>query len=342
MGRVFQDNLHTMLGWFLSPKSQGLEQDGFHAVQMVARNIALGYERLVHESTPGQDRDVSIRALDVETYLEHDPLYLKPVVELKNFVQQEIHMHCIDFLLHGSLATLDYSRGWSDFDTYLIVKKETTLDAGSLTYLREKLLQAYHFLLAIDPLQHHGFLCCSEIDLEHYPAYYMPLEVLELSRSFTGAQCIPIQVIDTRGEETRSFFKRIQFYQQVASTSILRHHAYQGEYLLSEYRNAENGLYQFKYLLNNVAITPPYFYGALGEHMDKRLAIERIKPHLSKASLETLEKVTFVRSEWQNREAFPVQGNRIPDWVQETIGTDYFRMVYEFMKEVGYMLENLT
>jgi hypothetical protein len=201
-------------------------------------------------------------------------------------------------------------------------------------------LYAYRYLLAIDPLQHHGFLCCSAFDLDQYPGYYLPIEVLELSKSFMGAEVITVRTVDTVAQEIQAFFNRIQFYKQVAETGILKHHAYQGEYLLSDYRNAGNGLYQFKYLLNNVAIIPSYYFGALGEPTYKRDAIERIKRSLSATSLATLEKVSYVRTAWPDWETFPYPHNQIPVWVQETIGKGYFRLVYEFMCEVGYLLEN--
>jgi hypothetical protein len=340
MGRVFQDNLHTMLGWFLSPKSLGLEMDGDHAVQMVAQNIALGYARLEMAEPVTQETRITIPALDVTDYQDKDSQYLSPVVELGNYALEALQSDVEAFLLHGSLATLDYARGWSDFDTYIILTKETTLDSIALVALRQKLLSAYPYLLAIDPLQHHGFLCCSALDLDQYPGYYLPVEVLKLSKSFMDAKVLDIRTVDTSAQEIRGFFNRIQFYKQVTETGILKHHAYQGEYLLSDYRNAGNGLYQFKYLLNNVAITPSYYFGALGEPTYKGEAIEKIKGYLSAVSLATLEKVSYVRSAWQAREVFPYPTNQIPVWVQETIGKDYFRLVYEFMREVGYLLEN--
>ena len=213
------------------------------------------------------------------------------------------------------------------------------MDVKALVVLREKLLSAYQYLLDIDRLQHHGFLLCTEYDLEHYPQIYLPTQVLELSKSLIRDQTFPIYIIDTKKEEIQGFFNRIRFYNSVATSGILKHHAYKGEYLLSDYQNAENGMYQFKYLLNNVAITPAYYFGALGEHADKLDAIEMIKPQLREQSLETLRRVTFIRSEWQKQEEYPTKDNHIPQWIRTIIGTDYFQLVSEFMNEIGRLLE---
>ena len=339
MDRVFQDNLHSMLTWFLSPKSKGLELDGNHAVRMVAQNIALGYERLEFKNGPIQRTAIAVNGIENREYLNVDPEFLSPVLKLKTYVQNEIREFLIDFLIHGSLATLDYAKGWSDFDTYAIIKKKILLDVSAMVALREKFLYAYQYLLDIDKLQHHGFLICTGFDIAHYPPLYMPIPVIKLSKSLIGSQTITFGVIKTTDEEVRSFFNRIRFYKEVSSTGILKHHPYEGEYLLSDYRNAENGMYQFKYLLNNVTITPAYYYGALGEHANKREAIERIRSSLSRQSFDLLEKVTYVRSEWQNREAFPTKDNQIPQWIQDTIGGNYFQAVYDFMNDVGHLLE---
>ncbi len=340
MGREFQDSLHSMLTWFLSPKSQGLELDGAHAVNMVSRNIALGYQCLNVESRYTGTETILIDELKDADYLGEDGDYLAPVIQLKAYARRELRQFLYDFLIHGSLATLDYAKGWSDFDTYLIINKKTACDASALVELRTKLLDAYPYLLQIDQLQHHGFLLCTKIDLAYYVQAFMPVEVLKLAKSYFGQREATFSLLDTVEEERRSFLRLVGFFKTAYETGILKHHAYKGEYLLSSYRNAENGMYQFKYLLNYVPIIPSYYLGALGMHCYKRDAIAKIRHIVSSGSWETMEKVTFIRSEWSNREPFPYESNRIPQWVQDIMGPDYFKQVYEFIIDLGRTLES--
>ncbi len=334
-----QDSLHTLLTWFLSPKSQGLMLDGAHAVKMMAQHIALGYERLRIDLPLAYPDIVEVEALDKTDYLGVDSDYLKPVLQLKEFAKLELQGFLIDFLIHGSLATLDYSKGWSDFDTFLIVNEKTICDPAVLIELRAKLLEAYPLLLQIDSLQHHGFLLCAESDLRHYNSIYMPVEVLRESKSYFGNKTYTINVLNTRRQERQIFLKRIDFFKRVYETGILKHHAYKGEYLLSHYRNAENGLYQFKYFLNYIAIIPSYYFGALGTHYYKRDTISRIRPLLNSKYREFIDKASYIRAEWPNRENFPYYGNQIPEWVQHEMGPDYFKQIYEFIAYLGQNLE---
>jgi len=153
-----QGTLRQMLTWFLSPKSLGLEHDGEHAVHMVANHLAEGYAVLNDRLGSERTSTVSIAGFNAADYQGEDAEYLAPVVELGDWVNREISEHVSEFMIHGSIATLDYSRGWSDFDTFVIVSSDTALNGHALTELRSKLLGAYSYLTTVDPLQHHGFI----------------------------------------------------------------------------------------------------------------------------------------------------------------------------------------
>jgi len=38
--------------------------------------------------------------------------YLRPITKLKRFANNNLRDYPVSFLIHGSIATLDYSRGW--------------------------------------------------------------------------------------------------------------------------------------------------------------------------------------------------------------------------------------
>ena len=120
----------------------------------------------------------------------------------------------------------------------------------------------------------------------------------------------------------------------------MQHHAYKGIYLESHYRNASNGLFQFKYLLGNASMAPCYYAGALGHPLYKREAIDFVKPLLSDASLSFINSATKVREEWSKREKFPYLGNRIPDWITTYVDPDYINNLGSFFSELETLLSN--
>ena len=333
-----QGSLRQMLTWFLSPKSLGLEHDGEHAVDMVANHLSEGYSVLDQSLRRDLDIEVEIPSLDEFEYRGEDEDYLAPVLNLGAWAKTEVSQYLTDFMVHGSLATLDYSKGWSDFDTFLIVTRDSSLDGRALKDLRKKLLGAYGFLTSIDPLQHHGFLVCTEIDLRNYYEDIMPLVVLQKAKSYFWPTVLRLNPIIDVSRERNNLASRARFFRQAGAKGVMEHHGYKNTYLQSHYQNSENGLFQLKYLLSTGALAPSYFAGAIGEPALKRDAIERVRPLLSESQRRFLDSTTRVRDEWPKREVSPYRGNRIPDWVKEYVEPDYIVNLATLLTELEQLL----
>jgi len=329
-----QGSLHQMLTWFLSPKSLGLEHDGVHAVHMVANHLAEGFAILDEALPTDTTNKVRIPAFDRAHYEADDREYLAPIIELESRVNSGISKHVTDFMIHGSLATLDYSKGWSDFDTFVIVARDTVLNGRALTVLRTQLLDSYNLLTAIDPLQHHGFIVCSEIDLRRFSESIMPMVVLQKAKSLLGERTHNLNLLNGAENERQNLSARASFFRDAGEQGVMKHHAYNGVYLRSHYKNADNALFQFKYLLSTAALAPCYYAGAIGRPAYKSDAIEQIQPLLSDSSKKFLESTTLVRIQWPLREEFPYQGNAIPDWVREYVDADYIVNLGKFLTEL--------
>ncbi len=330
-----------MLTWFLSPKSLGLEHDGVHAVHMVANHLAEGYA-VLDDALPLETSDeVQIAAFDRSEYEGDDSEFLAPIVELEQRVNDGIAEHVTDFILHGSLATLDYAKGWSDFDTFVIVARNTSLNGRALTELRTQLLDSYDLLAAIDPLQHHGFLVCSELDLRRFSENIMPMVVLQKAKSFLGpaAQNHALNVVDDIESDRQNLSARASFFREAGAAGVMKHHAYDGVYLESHYNNAENALFQFKYMLATAALAPCYYASAIGKPAYKSDAIEQIRPLLTESSKQFLESTTRVREQWPLREDFPYRGNSIPDWIQDHVDADYIVNLGVFLTELEALVD---
>ena len=337
-----QSSLRQMMTWFLSPKSLGLEHDGQHAVKMVANHLSEGYSILESSIRQNRTSEFEVHKFRKADYQSNDKDYLTPVVGLGDWVNHTIPEHVKDFMIHGSLATQDYSRGWSDFDTFLIISRDTCTNGVAITDLRSKLLSAYKFLTSIDPLQHHGFLLCSEVDLFRYHESILPLPVLEKAKSYLGNMTHHFNPIVDIDHNKKHIAMKAKFFKKAGQLGIMQHHAYKGIYLKSHYRNAENGLFQLKYLLGNVAFAPCYYAGAMGQPLYKRDAIDFVKPLLSDASLSFLNSATTVRQEWSKREKFPYRGNRIPDWIASYVDPDYIENLGLFFSELETLVNNPT
>lgn len=341
VARQIQDNLHAMLTWFLSPKSKILQEvDGGHCIKMISKNISLGYKNMPFNDSECVTETIAISAIDEAEYIKKDKDYLYPVIELKRFSINNLKKYLSVFLIHGSIATLDYSKGWSDLDTYLVINKETLFDSERLLELREKLLEAYFYLLEIDPLQHHGFLVCTDLDLKQYPSYYLPTEVIKKSKSLFGQSQITFEVLSNSIGLKERFYRHIDFFKKTYESGILKHHPYNGEYLLDNFSNRDNAMYQMKNFLEFATLLPAYYLEARGRPCYKKHSFDLTRPYIPDQNWELIEKASFIRLEWQRREAHPYKGNRIPDWLIEALGSNYFKRMYDLVNVLGESLKN--
>ena len=320
-----------MLTWFLDRRTAYLDIDGDHVVNMIGDQLNKSY----HFTKPSlfETNLVKKRAkiFDLQTYIANDPVYLSPIAELYNCVNERMKPFISNFFLHGSMATMDYRKGWSDVDTFVVIKKETLHNTSSLLQLRKHCVDAYGYLLKIDPLQHHGLIYVTEYDLEYYPATIMPPAVFDHAKSFIdGGEEIIFHLRSSQEESVRVMYGTYHLFGNAMTSGIFKHHAYQGEYLRAQYENADNAMYQFKYFLALVMSLPVLFLNSLGKYYHKRESFDICKD-LLKREWSIIENVSKVRDLWPEKETIPFRSNAIPPWVQAIIGPEYFKEGFALM-----------
>ena len=106
-----------------------------------------------------------------------DSPYLRPIFAMHEYVSRNLSNELIGFYFHGSLRTLDYIQGYSDFDSFAIVRKEMVTQAEKLWLFRRKMRSTNNLLFLLDILQHHGVAIITELDLLHFPQAYSPVPV---------------------------------------------------------------------------------------------------------------------------------------------------------------------
>ncbi len=321
-----QRDMNTTISWFLSNKSTYLDEEGPWIVDMIAKNLCHLYRTQQKiDKVPVKHR-IKINKIAIDDY---ETEYLRPIIELHDYAQLELKPYLVDFLIHGSMATHDYSLGWSDLDTYVVIKSDVFMDFNNLVRLRKLMQHAEHYLYKIDPLQHHGFIYATEFDLSQYAPHCMPIEVLSCSCSLFKGVTYSIYSYRDYVKSSRYFEGRSEILTLAAQENILRHHAYKGKYLLENYGDL-NTMYQMKYFLSSVMTLPVYYLDAIGEPCYKSESFDKMKEHIGfDCELEILHSASEIRSQWSVYEKHPYQTNVIPEWLREKLGFDYFRRASE-------------
>jgi hypothetical protein len=228
-------------------------------------------------------------------------------------------------ILHGSMGGGDYSLGWSDFDIFAVVPDTTIEDPTLMLKLRSKARLLRETLNSRVPLQHHGIQFVTTDSLNWFDEASLPIAALSLGKTLgPSVNQLSIRPVFDRRSSTRLLESRIQLLRQAISRGELRHHAYEGVFLQSSYKNASNGLYQLKYLLDICTLAPAIALGATGMPSEKGSALAQLSGEIQQSDWTLIHAATEVRSQWPEHENMRHTSNEIPAWVQEMVEPDYF------------------
>lgn len=232
-----------------------------------------------------------VKHFNGEEYLSHDPKFLKPVINLKRFVEKHIRDALVDYYIHGSIATLDYVKGWSDVDTLMIIKKDTIAKPKDLLRLRTYAYESTKYFYHIDPLQHHGHFVLTDIDLLYYPQSYFPLLLFDYSLSFFNNEEIIIYERDCEMERLNILWNTCHYFRE--------------KYVVNK---PITDIFELKMFLHILQLLPIAYLQANEQYCYKKYSFDSVKKEFSKKKWSIIEKATKIRSKWQYKGIF----NSIP------------------------------
>ena len=213
--------------------------------------------------------------------------YLKPVLELKKFSEDNLKDYLIDIHVHGSLATLDYVEGWSDFDTLAIIRKDAIADSSKLLKLRGMLYKSRKYFYKIDPLQHHGHLIFTEHDFDYYCQTFFPIALFKYSKSLFSAKKFKFKLRDCDDENIKKFKWFVDYFKNTASNDS----------------NLMNS-YDLKFFLHAVTLFPAMYLQAKGLHMYKKFSFDIAKKDFGEEEWNAIDCVSSLRKNWESPKKF--------------------------------------
>ncbi len=124
----------------------------------------------------GEREELKLKLCEFNKY----PAFYKYfLLKIKKYVEQFLKDYVKAVIVHGSLATLDFTE-YSDADILMILKDEVIM-SDSIKYFRKHLQNLLRIIYQFDALQHHGIFILPEIYLEFYPEEYLPVDTLKHS-----------------------------------------------------------------------------------------------------------------------------------------------------------------
>lgn len=224
-------------------------------------------------------------------YIEEDLEYLEPVRELNKFAESKLREYLVDMHIHGSIATRDYIKGWSDLDTLVIIRKNVLDKPEMLVKLRNLLYMSKKYFYKIDPLQHHGHLVITEHDLDYYCQTFFPTELFKYSKSVFGVGLLNTKIRNSKIENINRLYRFVNYFRNVNSN-----------------KNFNMGSYDLKHFFHMVTLFPTMYLQAKGIHVYKKFSFNIAKKDFGKSEWEVIDDVTSIRSGWKGFGAVPLVG----------------------------------
>lgn len=256
----------------------------------LAKVLSLLYKHLMMYVESYQLKKSSITlTLDlINKKLYTDNNFLKPIYLMQEYLKKRKAIYYFKhFILHGSLATLDYIEGWSDVDTFAIINDDVVIDYKKLLRTRSLVFNIFKYFTIIDPYQHHGVFVVTETDTKFYPQAYLPFETLKYSKVIIGDN----ELLFTERKETLEclvyFWKAVQ---------IIRN-AYMTRFPFKNY-------YFMKLFLSYLNTLPTYYLQAKGIHVYKKYSFEIVEREKLKG-WESVKIATYLRKNYTRKNILP-------------------------------------
>ena len=230
------------------------------------------------------------KEFDVNDYKKSDLHYLRPLSGLKVYANRYLKQYLSGFYLHGSLASKDYIKGWSDVDTLSVISNETIENPEALLKLRNKMYYMRYYFYQIDQLQHHGSIVITEYDLGNYCQAYFPVPVFNYARSFFKD--------DKISEFSARDFSHEAFERMFYFVSYFRHLNLEKKYNL--------GSHDTKILLHSITLFPTIYLQAKGKLLYKKFSFDIAKKDFDRDMWQVIDDIGSMRLNWKNPGKLPL------------------------------------
>jgi predicted nucleotidyltransferase len=227
-------------------------------------------------------KEIKSNKLDFNKFEKKDMEYLRPVSELNRFALKELKEYLLEFYVHGSIATRDYIKGWSDLDTLIIINKNTLNDPKKLAKLRDLLYKSKKYFYKIDALHHHGHMVITEYDLEYYCETFFPLELFKFSKSIFGERYINFKIRKNKIENIERFYSFVNYFKNL--------------YLNKKFNM---GSYELKFFFHAVTLFPTMYLQAKGINVYKKFSFDLAKKDFGKKLWKPIGTVEMIRRRWK-------------------------------------------
>lgn len=185
--------------------------------------------------------------------------------------------------VQGSVAT-DEAIGYSDLDLWLLLSRSAVADPRVLQSAASASFRIRRLLFQFDPLQHHGVMLATEVDLARYPESYLPIDAWRRARFLAPPDGRPITLVPRPSAVSAqiSFLGVLSTLRQVFQENI-------------SIRN----VFRAKGILSTIMLLPSLFEGSMGRPCFKADSYDRVKHATTPELWAIIDECSEIRLSWR-------------------------------------------
>lgn len=206
----------------------------------------------------------------------------KFVLQMLEYLRQELEGELFDAVVHGSLATGEVI-GYSDFDALVILKDTVFDNKEHLIKVAFKLGEARKIMQEMDPLQHHGWFVLTESMLKNLPLTYFPPVLFNFSKSILHDKTFEFEIAFNEAADYTMPFEKL-------SDSLL---------LKLNREKLHLNAYSLKNFLSEFMLLPTFYIQARDRKgIFKKDSFDAARIDFTKEEWEIMDEISQIRMNW--------------------------------------------
>ena len=337
-----QEIFNKKLNWFFDIKNCIYSESKKYKIRNDANQIIEEYKSLKNRNIKKKNIIIKTKKINLKKFLKkNNQIFNKQILNSLDFLMKnKLEKFFKHFLIQGSFATKDYVEGWSDFDTFVVLKKEIFSDSNNLIKLRNILKKFYKFIIKFSHFQHHGLIIYTEYDLQNYKHGFLPKEAINkksLSLFDTTNILIKKQVAKKRSLSKKILLERLNYIKKGIKNGYYDHHVVGNKKLTIPIQKNEKTLKQLFAQISFILNIPILVLDSLNKSSHKKESFRKFYKITKNTKINNfIKKHEFLRKNWKD---YSYGKDYINANLKRYLGKNYFN---ECLDAINFCLKNLV
>ena len=329
-------NFNKKLNWFFDIKYLNFRKLDKKNVLNQAKQLASEYKRLINQKDNIKRKNkVIIKSKKFNNNLISNKIKnKKKILRSISFLKRnKFDIFFKFFLVQGSLSNNDFIDGWSDFDSFVVIKNDTILNYKKLIKLQKKLQKFYNLVLRYSPFQHHGVIIYTEHDLKNYKSGFLPPEALKENINIFRKEKINFYKIYSKKKLSAEILKqRNNYIKKSLSDGYYDHHVFNNKKMKVPFVENDQTLHQLFCHIGFMLNIPILFLDSIGKSSHKKNSFQKFyKIIKNKKIIFFIKKHEKLRQNW---EKITTSKKKINRNLIKFLGTDYMKTCNQVINDV--------